>query len=84
MRATLQAPDDDSGIWRFNVARDQTVIDPIILAATGTFEGDAFSINRVNIEGRIDYHAPPDRLDKGDLSRVDTRPLYNVGSRGHR
>ena len=79
MRAMLQAPEDDSGIWRFNVTRGETVIDPIILAATGTFEGDAFSINRVNMEGRIDTTRHRIDLDKGDLSRVDTRPLYNVG-----
>ena len=79
MRATLQAPEDDSGVWRFNVTRDETVIDPIILAATGTFEGDAFSINRMSMEGRIDTTRHRIDLDRGDLSRVDTRPLYNVG-----
>ena len=79
MRAALQAPDDDSGVWHFNVTRDETVIDPIILAATGAFEGDPFSINRVNMEGRIDTTRHRIDLDKGDLSRVDTRPLYNIG-----
>ncbi len=79
MRANLQAPEDDSGVWRFNVVRDDTVIDPIILAASGSFEGDAFSINRVSMEGRIDTTRHRIDLDRGDLSRVDTRPLYNVG-----
>ncbi len=79
MRANLQAPTDESGVWHFNVTRDDTVIDPIILAATGTLESNGFAINRVNMEGRIDTTRHRIDLDKGDLSRVDTRPLYNVG-----
>ena len=79
MRANLQAPSDDSGVWRFTVTRDDAVIDPIILAATGALEADGFAINRVSMEGRIDTTRHRIDLDKGDLSRVDTRPLYNVG-----
>jgi len=79
MRANLKAPDDDSGIWRFNVGRDETVIDPIILGGAGEADSSGFAINRVAIEGRIDTTRRRIDLDKGDLSRVDTRPLYNLG-----
>jgi hypothetical protein len=79
MRATLEAPADQSGVWRFNIKRDDTVIDPVILAASGALDADGFAINRVNMEGRIDTNRRRIDLDKGDLSRVDTRPLYNIG-----
>ncbi len=79
MRANLEAPTDDSGIWHFNVTRDETVIDPVILAARNAFDADSFAINRVNMEGRIDTTRHRIDLDKGDLTRIDTRPLYNVG-----
>ena len=79
MRANVEAPADDSGVWRFNVTRDDTVIDPIILAATSPLETNGFAINRINVQGRIDTTRRRIELDKGDLSRVDTRPLYNVG-----
>ena len=79
MRANLHAPTDESGIWRFNVVRDDTVIDPIILAAIDKPEGKNFALNRLNMEGRIDTKRSRIDLDKGDLSRVDSRPLYNVG-----
>jgi hypothetical protein len=79
MRASVSAPADDSGIWRFNVTRDDPVIDPIILGSAGTPDSNGFAINRVVMEGRIDTARRRIELDKGDLSRVDTRPLYNIG-----
>jgi hypothetical protein len=79
MRVNLLAPPQDGGVWRFNVTRDDIVIDPIIFAANPALEGDSFSINRVTMEGRIDPARRRIDLDRGDLSRVDTRPLYNVG-----
>ena len=79
MRVNLLAPPQDGGVWRFNVTRDDTVIDPIIFVANPALEGDGFSINRVTMEGRIDTARRRIDLDRGDLSRVDPRPLYNVG-----
>ena len=79
MRATLLAPADQHGAWHFNVTRDETVIDPVIFAASGPGESDGFAINRVSMAGRIDTVRKRIELDRGDLSRVDTRPLYNVG-----
>jgi hypothetical protein len=79
MRAMLKAPADGGGVWHFNIRRDDSVIDPVILAANGPIEAEGFAINRVNMEGRIDTNRRRIDLDKGDLSRVDTRPLYNIG-----
>ena len=79
MRAALHAPDDDSGIWQFTIARGDSVIDPVILAAVGMPEAEGFAINRVAMRGRIDTNRKRIDLVQGDLSRVDTRPLYNIG-----
>ena len=68
LRATLQAPADENGVWQFSVTRDDPVIDPIILAASGEHSTRRrFSINRVS-DGRTHrYYAPPDRSRQGDL-----------------
>jgi len=80
MRATLHAPPDQSGVWQFDITRGDTVIDPVILAAaTGGLDPEGFAINRVTMHGRIDTLRRRIDLEKGDLSRVDTRPLYNIG-----
>jgi len=79
MRAVLRAPTDQSGIWQFDITRDDNVIDPIILAGAGPLDPEGFAINRVTMHGRIDTVHRRIDLEKGDLSRVDTRPLYNVG-----
>jgi hypothetical protein len=79
MRATLEAPADQSGIWQFNVTRGDTVIDPVILAGLGARDAEGFAINRVAMRGRIDTVRRRIDLVQGDLSRVDTRPLYNIG-----
>ncbi len=79
MRATLQAPADQSGIWQFNVTRGDSVIDPVILTGLGTRDAEGFAINRVAMHGRIDTLHQRIDLVQGDLGRVDTRPLYNIG-----
>ncbi len=79
MRTTLQAPADGSGIWQFNVTRGDSVIDPVILTAQGARDAEGFAINRVAMRGRIDMERRRIDLVQGDLGRVDTRPLYNIG-----
>jgi hypothetical protein len=79
MRVTLQAPADQSGIWQFNVTRGDSVIDPVILAGLGERDAEGFAINRMAVRGRIDMVRRRIDLVQGDLSRVDTRPLYNIG-----
>ncbi len=79
MRAALRAPSDKSGVWTFDVARGDNVIDPIILAGAGQLDPESFAINRVTMHGRIDTKRRRIDLIKGDLTRIDTRPLYNIG-----
>lgn len=79
MRAVLHAPTEQSGIWPFDITRDDNVIDPVILAGAGALDPEGFAINRVTMHGRIDTRHRRIDLEKGDLSRVDTRPLYNIG-----
>jgi hypothetical protein len=79
LRAALRAPADDSGIWQFTVTRGDTVIDPVILAEPGGSKSEGFAINRLAMRGRIDTRRQRIDLVQGDLSRVDTRRLYNIG-----
>ena len=41
LRAALEAPADQNGVWLFSMARDDPVIDPIILAAAGKIDDEA-------------------------------------------
>lgn len=77
LRAVLDTPANDDGIWNLTVTRGDQVIDPIILAAAG--DEEAFGINRLNIHARIDTVRKRIDLDTGDISRVDTRASHNVG-----
>jgi hypothetical protein len=82
LTATVGAPTDDSGVWRFAVTRGDPVIDPIILAppgATNVSGEESVAFNRVNIHGSIDTRRRRIDLEQADLSRSDTRPLHNVG-----
>jgi hypothetical protein len=79
MRAALQAAADESGIWRFTITRGDSVIDPVILGGPGGNDEEGFAFNHVSMHGRIDTLKRRIDLVQGDLSRVDTRPLYNIG-----
>ncbi len=78
LRATLQAPSDDSGIWKFALTRGDQMIDPIIIAA-GQPNEESLALNRVNMHGRIDTVGRRIELDQGDVSHSDSRPTHNVG-----
>ncbi len=78
LRAALEAPADQNGVWLLSVTRGDPVIDPVILASVGKPDEEGIAINRVAVRARIDTVRRRIDLDQGDLSRIDTRPLYNI------
>ena len=79
LRAALEAPADQSGVWLFSMTRGDSVIDPIILASVGKSEEAGFALNRVAVRARIDSLRHRIDLEQGDFGRVDTRPSHNIG-----
>ncbi len=79
MQAILASPRDKSGVWNLTVGRSDAVIDPVILAASGSSDQEGFALNRATVRARIDTVNKRINLDQGDFSRVDTRPTHNVG-----
>jgi hypothetical protein len=77
MRALLEPPADKGGAWRLSMTRGDSVIDPVIMGAGSGRE--SFAMNRMAVRARIDLVRRRIDLDQGDFSRVDTRPLHNVG-----
>ncbi len=77
LRATVATPSSQSGVWLLNLTRDDSVIDPVILAPAG--DDEAFALNRASARMRIDTLRKRIDLEQGDFSRVDTRPLHNLG-----
>ncbi len=78
MRATLETPSDQQGVWLLAVARDDPVIDPVILGGSGQGDDEAFAMNRALARLRIDTVRKRIDLEQGDFGRVDTRPMHNV------
>src|SRR5690349_17677216 len=54
LRASLEAPPDDSGAWQLEMTRGDSVIDPIIIAPGGSADEEGVAINRVAVRARID------------------------------
>ncbi len=79
VRAALKADTNNKGVWLFNIVRGDSVIDPVILGGPNDNDEEGFAFNRMAMRGRIDTERRRIDLVQGDLSRVDTRPLYNVG-----
>jgi Protein of unknown function len=79
MRATLEAPKNNSGVWHLSMTRGDSVIDPLILGTAGRPTSEGFAINRAIVHARIDTVRKRIDLDQGDFSRVDTRPSHNIG-----
>jgi len=77
MRATVQSPQEQSGVWLVDIGRGESVIDPIILAGAG--DEEAFALNRIVARLRVDTARKRIDLQQGDFGRVDTRPTHNVG-----
>jgi len=78
LRAAVELPTDQNGVWLFSLARGDPVIDPIILASVGKTDPEGFALNRVVARARIDTVRRRIDLEQGDFSRIDTRPSYNV------
>jgi hypothetical protein len=79
MRATLEAPPEQSGVWLLGVTRGDAVIDPIIIAPAASSDDEGIAINRIALRARIDTNRKRFELEQGDFSRVDTRPSHNIG-----
>jgi hypothetical protein len=79
MRATFDAPSDQSGVWQVAVTRGDQVIDPVIIAPSPSTDDEGIALNRMTVRARIDTIRKRIELEQGDLSRVDTRPSHNIG-----
>ena len=79
MRATLEAPPEQNGIWLLGVTRGDTVIDPVILAPGAAADEEGIAINRVAVRARIDTARKRIELEQADFGRIDTRPSHNIG-----
>src|SRR6478609_5605297 len=79
MRATLEAPPEQNGVWLLGVTRGDAVIDPIIIAPGASSDDEGIAINRLAVRARIDTNRKRFELEQGDFSRVDTRPSHNIG-----
>jgi hypothetical protein len=79
MRATLETLPEQDGVWLLDVARGDSVIDPVILAPGAAADDEGIAINRVTVRARLDTNRQRIELEQGDLSRIDTRPSHNIG-----
>jgi hypothetical protein len=78
MRATVDAPAENSTAWVMNLTRGDAVIDPIILAANHP-DQESLALNRASARLRIDPVRRRIDLEQGDFRRIDTRPSLNFG-----
>src|SRR6476469_4091598 len=79
MRAALEAPQEQSGIWLINLTRGDAVIDPVILGAGASSDDEGVSLNRVAMRLKVDTNRKRIDLEQGDISRIDTRASHNLG-----
>jgi Protein of unknown function len=77
MRAILDAPQEQPGVWLIDLTRSDSVIDPVILAPGADDEGVA--LNRVAMRLKVDTNRKRIDLEQGDLSRIDTRASHSIG-----
>jgi hypothetical protein len=79
MRAILEAPPDQNGVWLLGVTRGDNVIDPIIIAPGASSDDEGIAINRLAVRARVDTTRKRIEVQQGDFSRIDTRPSHNIG-----
>ncbi|MGE5164860.1 MAG: hypothetical protein ACM3IH_12680 [Sphingobacteriales bacterium] len=79
MRAALEAPPEQNGVWLLGLTRRDAVIDPVILAPGASADDEGIAINRLAVRARIDTVRKRIDVEQGDLSRIDTRPSHNIG-----
>ncbi|HEU5444517.1 MAG TPA: DUF3971 domain-containing protein, partial [Pseudolabrys sp.] len=76
MRATLDAPQEQPGVWLINLTRGDPVIDPVIFAPA---DDEGVALNRVAMRLKVDTNRKRIDLEQGDVSRIDTRASHNIG-----
>jgi hypothetical protein len=79
MRATLDAPQEQPGIWLINLTRSDSVIDPVILSPGGSSDNEGVALNRVAMRLKVDTNRKRIDLEQGDVSRIDTRASHSIG-----
>ena len=79
MRATVDAPQEQPGIWLINLTRSDSVIDPVILAPGGSSDNEGVALNRVAMRMKVDTNRKRIDLEQGDVSRIDTRASHSIG-----
>ena len=76
MRATLDAPQEQPGVWLINLTRGDSVIDPVIFAPA---DDEGVALNRVAMRLKVDTNRKRIDLEQGDVSRIDTRASHTIG-----
>ncbi len=84
LRAALEAPADQNGVWQFSMARGDPVIDPVILASPGKSDEEGVALNRVAVHARIDTVRHRIDLDQGDIRPHRYAAFAQYRARGHR
>jgi hypothetical protein len=79
MRAILDAPQEQPGIWLINLTRSDSVIDPVILAPGASSDDEGVALNRVAMRVKVDTNLKRIDLEQGDISRIDTRASHSIG-----
>src|SRR4029078_10889161 len=79
MRATLDAPQEQPGVWLVNLSRSDSVIDPVILAPGSSSDDEGVALNRVAMRFKVDTNRRRIDLEQGDISRIDTRASHSIG-----
>jgi len=80
LRAALEAPADQSGVWLFSMARGDPVIDPIILSSAGKSDEEGIALIGWRC-ARASIRCAAIDLDQGDIARIDTRASTTSRSR---
>jgi len=79
LRANAEPPKNGDTAWVVQMARDDAVIDPILLAPPADSDEETLALNRANLRLRIDPDKRRIDLEQADLRRSDTRPQQNIG-----
>src|SRR5512144_1947687 len=67
MRAALEAPPEQNGVWLLGLTRRDAVIDPVILAPGASADDEGIAINRLAVRARIDTVRKRIDVEQGDL-----------------
>jgi hypothetical protein len=79
LRASAEPPKEANAPWLVTVARDDPVIDPIILPPPSGSDEEMLALNRANFRFRVYPGKRRIELEQADLHRSDARPSHNIG-----